>query len=102
MLNTLKTLLVLILLAGWVLAGLSLHVVRWPGAYVWIGIVPKDRLGVFDTYVDVRTWTKDDVTHHSALARRLVEAGKTHWLEHIVSAEELPSLIRNSDSDKKR
>ncbi len=101
MLNTLKTLLVLILLAGWVLAGLSLHVVRWPGADVWIGIVPKDRLGAFDTYVDVRAWTKDDISNHSDLARRLIEAEKAHWLGHIVSAEELPSLLRNPESQKR-
>lgn len=93
MLRTLKSLIVLILLAGWALAGSALHVVRWPGAEVWIGIVPKDRLGVKDTYVDVRNWTAQDIYDHPDLVKRLIHAGKSGWLTHIVSDEDLPAVL---------
>ncbi len=94
MLNTLKTILVLILLAGWVLAGAALHVVRWPGADVWIGVVPKDRLGFSDTYVDVRSWTAQDIFDHQELVKRLISSEKSHWLTHIVSESELPRVLQ--------
>lgn len=98
MLKTLKTLLILILLAGWGLAGSALHVVRWPGAEVWIGIVPKDRLGVKDTYVDVRAWTAQDLHDHPDLVKRLMAAGKSHWLTHIVPEADLLPVLEQGPS----
>ena len=50
--KTLFRLIVLVLLlGGWGLAALSLHVVRTPQT---LTIVPKNRLGIVDTVVDVR------------------------------------------------
>ncbi|HEY1629467.1 MAG TPA: hypothetical protein VGF52_06390, partial [Tepidisphaeraceae bacterium] len=54
-----------LLLAGWGLAALSLHVVR-TADQIPITLVPKDQLGITDTYVDTRNWTMDDVAQHPA------------------------------------
>lgn len=93
MIRTLKTLIFLVLLAGWGLAGSAIYVVRWPGAEAWIGIIPKDRLGIKDTYVDVRNWTLSDLQAHPELLRRLGETGKLHWLTHIAPEKEIKELI---------
>lgn len=93
MLNTLKTLVILILLAGWGVAGMSLHVVRIPDATIWFGVVPKNRLGIADTYLDVRSWTVQDVYQHPDLVRRLIATDKTHWLKHIVDPNLLPQVL---------
>lgn len=96
MIRTLKTLITLVLLAGWGLAGSAVHIVRWPGAETWIGIIPKDRLGFEDTYVDVRDWTVSDLQAHPKLLQRLAEADKLHWLAHIASEQELKELLKST------
>lgn len=101
MIRTLKTLIVLVLLVGWGLAGSAIYIVRWPGADAWIGIIPKHRLGIKDTYVDVRNWTLSDLRDHPELLRRLGEAGKLHWLVHIASERELQELIDSTVDPKK-
>lgn len=70
----------LVLLTGWSLAALSLHVVRSQSG---IALVPKSELGVWDTYVDVRQWTLADVTRHPAVAHRLVESGNAELLASV-------------------
>jgi hypothetical protein len=82
--STLQTLLVLILLAGWVLAATALHVVRKTDG--GIGVVPKNRLGLRETYLDLRTWTPADVPAHPAFCRRLIDSGKTPWLKDILGS----------------
>ncbi|MGH7214914.1 MAG: hypothetical protein ACREIT_09140 [Tepidisphaeraceae bacterium] len=62
-----------LLVGGWAVVALSLHVV-WTGQNVIV--VPKSRLGVRDTYVDVRQWTQSDATAHPDLMQRLEESGK--------------------------
>ena len=71
----------LILLSGWSLAALSLYGVRTPDGFA---LVPKNDLGVWDTYADTRNWTLDDVTKHAALAQRIVQSGHAVLLGHIV------------------
>jgi hypothetical protein len=69
-----------LLLAGWGLAGLSLHVIRTPTA---IGLIPKSRLGVVDTYVDTRHWKMSDVADHPLVVKRVLESGQAELLGHI-------------------
>jgi hypothetical protein len=69
-----------LLLTGWGLAGLSLHVVRTPTA---IGLIPKSRLGVVDTYVDTRQWKMSDVAQHPLVVRRVLESGQADLLDHV-------------------
>lgn len=70
-----------LLLAGWSLAGMSLHVVRTPDR---IALVPKDRIAFEDTYVDTRFWTLDDAAKHHPLLGRLVATDRADLLRHIV------------------
>jgi hypothetical protein len=67
----------LLLIAGWSLAATALHV-------VWTGdrpvVIPKDRLGLRDTYVNTSAWTADDVAAHPAVVKRLVATGKADVL----------------------
>jgi hypothetical protein len=73
-----------LLFAGWGLAGLSLHVVRTPTA---IGLIPKSRLGVVDTYVDTRHWKMSDVADHPLVVRRVLESGQADLLHHITGEQ---------------
>src|SRR5262249_46731766 len=69
-----------LLLAGWGLAALCLHVVRTPGG---VAIVPKDSLGITDTWADVRQWSLDDLSAHQALVSRLINTGKADALAAV-------------------
>jgi hypothetical protein len=93
MFRTLKLIFVLILLAGWGLFALTVHVVRLTDEQYWVGVIPKDRLHYRDTYLDVRNWTVDDVAAHPDFVRRLIATGKGHWLKHVVGPERLPGLL---------
>ena len=73
-----------LLLAGWGLAGLSLHVIRTPTA---IGLIPKSRLGVIDTYVDTRHWKMSDVADHPLVVKRVLESGQADLLAHVTGEE---------------
>src|ERR1700722_15997699 len=70
-----------LLLTGWGLAALSLHVVRTPDK---IGLIPKERLGMTDTYVDARTWTLSDLPSHAVLVQRVLEANKAELFRYLV------------------
>ena len=63
----------LLLVGGWGLAASALHVVYTGSSVI---IIPKDRLGVRDTYVNVNGWTADDVSNHPLVAKRLIATGK--------------------------
>ena len=73
-----------LLVAGWSLAALSLHVVRGDHKIV---IIPKQSIdwvhGWRETYVDTRNWTLDDVAEHPALVNRLIQTGKVDVLQHV-------------------
>ncbi|HLL88591.1 MAG TPA: hypothetical protein VK324_04755 [Tepidisphaeraceae bacterium] len=73
-----------LLVGGWALAASALHVVRTNDAQP-IKLIPKDRLGFADTYVDVRTWTVNDAVNHPAVVARLIETGRGDALVNIAS-----------------
>ena len=77
---TFRLFVTLLLLIGWGLAASALHV-------VWTGdsplIIPKERIGVSDTYVNISNWTPDDVSNHPAVVKRIVAVGKTDRLSHV-------------------
>lgn len=70
----------ILLLSGWGLAAAALHVIRTPTT---ITVVPKDRLGFTDTYVDTRAWTIADVARHPGLTRRLLSLDKQDLLRNV-------------------
>jgi hypothetical protein len=84
-----RLLVLVLMLAGWGLAALSLHVVRTPSS---IALIPKQSLGITDTYVDTRLWTVDDVIVHAKLVKRIIETDKTDLLSHVANSDD-PSMI---------
>ncbi len=72
-----------LLLVGWGLAALSLHVIRTK-EQIPITLVTKDRLGIADTWVDTTMWTMDDVGKHPIVVERLLRSHKTDVLKHVV------------------
>lgn len=87
-----------LLLLGWGLAALSLHVVRTPTA---IGLIPKDRLGITDTFVDTRSWTLKDAADHPAVISRILATGQSDLLRHIPGSDE-SSLSRSVQHSRTR
>lgn len=79
-----------LLLAGWGLAASALHV-------VWTGeapvVIPKDHLGVRDTYVNVTAWTADDVAGHPLVVKRLVSTGHADVLAKAFTASGKEDLV---------
>ena len=68
-----------IMLSGWTIAGLCLHVVRVPNPHdatqsQWL-VLPKLRLGIYDTYVDARQWKLADAAQHPEFISRILESG---------------------------
>ena len=102
--KTLFRLIVLVLLvAGWGLAALSLHVVRAQGDR--IVLIPKQRLSLIDTYVDARQWTIESVGEHAALVERIVQSGKAEQFAYVADdpkgnvARQLDEARRASNQD---
>lgn len=89
-----RLLVLMLLLVGWSLAGLALHVVYAPGEPGRLAIVPKDRLGIDDTWCDTRQWTAADLPKHAAVVQRLIETGKADILAHVVGGEKGDSLLK--------
>jgi hypothetical protein len=79
---TFRFIVLILLLAGWSLAALSLHVVRGEGSRVIV--LPKQSLDWRDIYVDTRGWTLDDVANHPAVVNRLIQNGKADVLQRLV------------------
>ena len=72
--NTFRLLVTVLLLGGWLLAASALHVV-WTGNKAII--IPKNRIGVRETYVNTSAWTADDLANHATLVKRLVATDHT-------------------------
>ncbi len=83
-----RLLVFLLLVGGWGLAASALHVVRTPSATREFIIVPKDRIGMGDTYVDTRAWTIDDVPSHKAVVSRMIQTEKYMALAHVAGETE--------------
>lgn len=78
-----------LMLSGWILAALCVHVVRTPNPAdatqsKWV-VIPKSRIGLAQTYVDARSWSLADVAANSSLVSRLVEAGKADQLQFLAN-----------------
>jgi hypothetical protein len=69
-----------LILGGWSLAGLAVHVVRSPGR---IEIITKQSLDYRDTWADTRTWTMADVPKHADLIRRVLATNNADLLTHL-------------------
>ena len=74
---------VLIFSSGWILAAAALHVVVTPGR---LTIMPKDRLGFSQTFVDARHWTLADVSSHPVVSDRLVHLGREQLLYFVTDS----------------
>ncbi len=88
-----------LLVGGWGLAATALHVVRTTGtASREFIIVPKNRIGIQDTYVDTRAWTLDDVSNHPGVVRRLIETEKYTAIANATGATE-PAEVQQKLTD---
>jgi hypothetical protein len=91
-----RMIVLVLLLGGWSLAALSLHVVRDGSRVV---VIPKARLDYHDVYVDSSKWTLDDVAKHPAVVARLIEAGKADLLQHVApkaTGDALPATLETA------
>ncbi|MEM7809412.1 MAG: hypothetical protein AAF561_14990 [Planctomycetota bacterium] len=88
--TTLRAIVLLFAIAGWALAALSVHVIRTPEKVV---VVPKNRLGIVDTYVDVRNWTIAEVEQHPLVTRRLLQTEKTEHIAHVAEDDVLEEAL---------
>lgn len=103
--KTLFRLIVFVLLVGgWGLAALSLHVVRAQGDR--IVLIPKQRLNLTDTYVDARTWTLANVGDHEQLVERIIQSGKADSFAYVVAdpkgdvQRQLEDALKSSGHDE--
>ena len=99
-----------LMISGWLLAGLCLHVVRTRDLndpkQSKLVVFPKERLGISDTYVDARNWTMADVPAHGVLVLRMIDIGKADQLAYLadpksgksVRAQLLQALDEADDS----
>ena len=82
-----------LLASGWTLAAAALHVVVVPGEdlaqdELSVLVVPKNRMTFADTYADTREWSAAEVAEHEALVSRIVEAGHSDRLAHVLLPEQ--------------
>jgi len=94
--NAFRVVVLVLFLGGWLLAASALHLV-WTGNKAII--IPKNRIGVRETYVNTVTWSADDVANHPALSKRLVDTGHSEVLAAAfkeVPARELPAKINEA------
>ena len=95
--NIFRLLVVVLLLGGWSLAALSLHVIVAPGSPGRVIFVPKNQLGIKETYVDTRHWTVGDVAQHPQVVQRLLATGKTDALAHLANpGEDLVAILNDA------
>ncbi len=73
-----------LLVTGWGLAASALHVVRTADHII---VIPKDRIGLSDTYVDTRHWTYTDVRSHPEVVSRLLRLGRGDLLAGAVDSK---------------
>ncbi|HYO08088.1 MAG TPA: hypothetical protein VER17_03885 [Tepidisphaeraceae bacterium] len=89
--KTFRIIVATLLVGGWALAASALHLVWTGGAPI---LMPKDRVGVRDTYVNVAKWTApEDVQNHPAVVKRLLETHRAAVLAHVFKAETQEHLV---------
>ena len=95
--NLFRLIVAVVMLAGWSLAALALHVVHGPGNRVIV--IPKQSLSWRDIYVDTSKWTLNDVAAHPELVNRLIQTGKASALQHVapdVQGDALPAELQSA------
>jgi hypothetical protein len=104
--SLIRFLCLLLIVGGWGLAALSLHVVRTPdpgnAQQSQFLIIPKNRLGADDTYVDARTWTMSDVRDHGWLFLRVLQTGKADEFKYLAdpkSKDDIRTQLTDALSD---
>jgi hypothetical protein len=70
-----------VIVTGWGLAATAMHMIRTPGNLI---LIPKDRLGFQDTYVDARQWTSTDLRQHPAVVARLIHLDRSQAMAFAV------------------
>lgn len=104
-----RLIVVVLLVAGWGLAALSLHVVRARGSESGgdrIVLIPKQRLSITDTYADARTWTIANVGEHEQLVERIIQSGKADSFAYVVQdpkgdvQRQLEDALKSSSHDE--
>lgn len=91
-----RLLVTILLITGWTLAALALHVVYAPGNPGRLAVIPKERLGITDTWCDTRQWKAEDLPQHSTVIARLVETGKGDILSHVGDAKDLDRAVEDA------
>jgi hypothetical protein len=85
-----------VLLSGWSIAALCLHVVRIPSDYdsskSQFVVLTKYHLGILDTYVDARSWTRDDISKHTIVISRIIDAGDADKLKFLADPKSSQSV----------
>jgi hypothetical protein len=99
-----RLIVLVLLLGGWTVAALSLHIIRGQGRVV---VVPKKSLDYHDIYADTTKWTLDDVARHPAVVNRLIQNGKADLLQHVAPqatgdalTSELQDAIKRGPQEK--
>jgi hypothetical protein len=81
----------MLLIGGWGLAASALHVV-WTGSMPVV--IPKNRVGVRDTYVNVAKWkAPEDVQNHAEVAQRLLATNRENLIAHVFNAPDHDTLV---------
>jgi hypothetical protein len=75
-----------LVIGGWSLAAMSLHVVQTHGG---VQVITKNQLGVSDTFVDARQWSRQDEELHRCLYDRLRQLDRTEILDPSAPDEAL-------------
>jgi hypothetical protein len=94
------------MLSGWVVAGLSIYVIRTPDPNnpqaSKLIVVPKNRLDFNDTYVDARTWKMTDAASHPVIIMRVLEADKADEMKYLAdpsSKKDIRTQLRDAVSN---
>ncbi len=74
-----------LIIGGWSLAALAIHVIRSPGS---IELITKQSLDYRDTWADTRTWTMADVPNHADMVARVLATGHADLLSHLADAHQ--------------
>jgi len=85
-----------LMVSGWALAALCLHIIRVPdpenAKQSKLVVIPKQRLGINDTYVDARGWTMADVPDHRMLVLEMMNADKQDELKYLTNPKNKQSV----------
>ena len=83
-----------LLIGGWSMAAMSVHVVQTQSGF---RVVTKNELGIADTFVDARRWSRADEEAHTTLYARLRQLDKTDILQD--RGENVEPLIASTNTD---